>query len=144
MTVKSTVGWVFGIIAAVVISFIVYVGFENKNPTQKQPSTDHGPEYYILKKDYIDTPSKAQVDMRVLFPHKVTEKRIRGLLNNIYSAVKDRGFKYHDKPTHVFIDIYTSDQKFESEERIAWLQKLGSDDRPAITIDKRQLSLHKY
>ena len=129
MTVKSTVGWGFGII---VILLIVYVGFKI-----------YVPGYEVLKEDFIDAPYKAQIDMRVLFPHKVTEKKLRGLLNKLYSTVKDRRFKYRDKPTHVFIDIYTSRQKFESVDWVASLQKIGSDAEPAILINKRQMALYK-
>ncbi len=140
---KTSTWIIFGII---VLLFIIYVGIENrnKNISKKPPNKVYVPSYEILKEDFVDTPSKAQIDLRVLFPHKVNEERLRALLNKLYSTVKDRGFKYYDKPTHVFIDVYTSKEKIDRADWIASLQKLGSDAEPTISINERQLALYKY
>jgi len=112
---------------------------QNVNPDNR---TDDEIAYKILDKDIYDSPVKTQVVLRVLVSGHVTSEGLKRLLSNLYTSVKKwKGFKYHSSPTHVFIYLYTSEEKAKSrmEKWVAMLASTGVNENPEISIDDAQI-----
>ena len=89
--------------------------------------------YDVVDLDTYDAPIKTQISIYVVVSGTLTEFGLEQLLQKLYDeANATRGFKYHGgKPTHVFINLYTSRDHFKSGmgQWIARLSKVGEGSR---------------
>lgn len=80
--------------------------------------------------------------MRALLSGKITEDGLKALLKKLYdSAMATRGFTCYDRPTNVFIYLYTSRENAEGGSTwIAMLSKSFGEDKPTISIKPEQMA----
>lgn len=100
------------------------------------------PEYTVLDEDIYDAPIKTQVTLKLLVSGKITKQGLTNLLEEIYSKTRVRsGFKYHSRPTLVFIYAYTSKEYAQSGSQwIAMLKGTDEGKEPEISTNKAQLA----
>ena len=134
----NAIGRIFFLFAiAVVILFVaVFVGLHI--PEHKNIKKNYGdiPSYQIVEKKKYDAPVKAQYVLRVVVSGNVTKQSLKNLLNKLYDSVKDdHSFKYHKRPTNIYIFIYATKKQFEKGYLyLARLDKSG-DRPPKIDIN---------
>lgn len=87
-------------------------------------------QYDIVDRDTYDTPMKSQVFLHAVVNGQFTEPGLKRTLDHLYSeAVNAGGFEYHDRPTHVAIYLYTSEEHYKSGmgQWIAMRSRIGQD-----------------
>ena len=99
--------------------------------------------YEILTDSFYDTPIKTQVYLKILITEDITESSVRNILTELFTKVDQlRGFRYHTKPTHVFIYAYP-DKERAKPETAAWvgmLSKYGGDEQAQIATNKKLIA----
>ena len=93
-------------------------------------SCESGPKYEILKYDEYDTPAKSQTETRLLLTDSLTKKNVTDLLNSFFTTDTNKTFKYHTKPSHVFIYVYKDslDYKRDGSSWIGMMSRVGGVD----------------
>lgn len=67
---------------------------------------ESGPKYKLLKYEEYDIPAKSQIETRILLMDSLTKKNVTHLLQTSWNNDSAKTFKYHPKPTHIFIYVY--------------------------------------
>lgn len=104
------------------------------------------PKYEVFDRKVYDTPIKTQVQIDLLVTENLTPKALRNLLAKVFLETdKQRGFKYHPTPTHVFIYAYPDKERAESGSGgwAAMLSKVGKHGHPDVDVNDRLLAALK-
>ncbi len=151
---------VVGIVAAIAIpNFLSYRERSQsvtvpKPPGQQRPKPEVArppvaaqkgvdlPKYTILDEEISDIPLKTQVSLKVLVSGTISDGSLRALLQNLYSTYSTKtGFKYHNSPTNIYIYLFTSKERADSDMQwIGMLAKSPMYDVPDIRINERQIA----
>ncbi len=87
----------------------------------------------------MNTVMKSQYHGNIILTGNITKESVSELLLRLYDKMKDtKKWKYHEKPTHIFIYAYTNEARAKSNLSIAYLVKLRDDAEPSITYDDKQ------
>ncbi len=101
------------------------------------------PNYRVLDQRVYDVPAKTEVGQILLVWGEISGPGLRALLNELYSSIKAmKGFKYHDSPTLIYIEAYTSEERAKSDMglTVAVLKKSPYDAEPIIGINEEQIA----
>ncbi len=117
---------------------------ENNSQTSSSVPNGMVPTYRVLKNDVYDAPIKTQVSLDLLITGKISEESVRDLLLKIFTnTANQRNFKYHSKPTHIFIYAYSDIERARSSGIGQWvgmLSKAGKMTRPEIRINQKLIA----
>ncbi len=99
------------------------------------------PGYELYEEKRLNYDGNAEYSGKILLTGNITKQGVRELLMRLYNRIKDaNGWKYHDKPTHIFIFAYTDESRAKSKSNlsIADLTKIGINAEPSINYDDKQ------
>lgn len=96
------------------------------------------PNYKIVNEVVYDAPIKTQVEQHILVSGEINEDNLKRLLHKQFKSIMGRNnFKYHPKPTSVYIYTYDSKEKAETEQGL-WIAMLQigplDNNEPKITV----------
>jgi len=101
------------------------------------------PKYTVLDEDIYDAPIKAQVAIDLLVSKDISKEGLTALLKHLYEKNRQRGgFKYHKKPTNIYIYAYPSREHADSGsgQWVGMLAKSYDDPKPKITVNEEFLA----
>ncbi len=104
------------------------------------------PRYEVLDRKVYDAPIKTQVQLDLLVSGELTPASLRALLTKLFLKTdKERGFRYHYHPTHVFMYAYSDRERAKSGmgSWVAMLSKVGEGERPHINVNEKLLAVLK-
>jgi hypothetical protein len=141
---------ILGVIIFIIVHFVSGGGNSDSNKHKKK--TIHKtaltiPNFKVINEDVHDVPLKTQVEQRIFVKDHIKPNNLNALLKEQYKKIENRrGFKYHNKPTSVYIYLFDSRDAAKAKGRTDWvaaLMKSSADNSPRIKIRKKLIHLHK-
>ena len=91
------------------------------------------PPYEVLDREVYDAPIKTQVALTLLVPGSSTPEQLRTLLSTLgHEVSRERGFRYHATPTHIFMYAYPDRERAEGG-GMGWVARLAKVGQGADT-----------